>query len=247
MVVAIVDNDTADAVQLEQMLAGYAMARDVVIQTRLFASGETFLEQFRPGLFDMVFMDIFMDGMTGAEAAALLRARDVRCLLIFLTTSQEHMPDAFACHAFDYIQKPAEEERIFRLMDDAVRAIPGAERYLEFTSSRQTARLAMSDIAAAQTEGHYIRLTDRVGRTFVTRLTFSELLEKLEGDGRFLTINRGVLVNMDEVTAFQRNNCLLACGLALPVKIRSARQIERQWQDWSFRQIRQAQRRREDG
>ena len=50
---------------------------------------------------------------------------------------------------------------------------------------------------------------------------------------------------MDEVTAFQGNNCQLACGLSLPVKVRSARQIERQWQDWTFRQIRQSQRREE--
>ena len=33
-----------------------------------FASGEELLEAFRPGKFDLLLMDIYMDGMTGVEA-----------------------------------------------------------------------------------------------------------------------------------------------------------------------------------
>ena len=47
------------------------------------------------GSFDMVFMDIYMNGISVTETAARMREKDCRCVLIFLTTSMEHMPEAF--------------------------------------------------------------------------------------------------------------------------------------------------------
>ena len=42
----------------------------------LFDSGEQFLNAFEPGKYDLLFFDIYMDGMNGIEAAAPVRKTD---------------------------------------------------------------------------------------------------------------------------------------------------------------------------
>ena len=42
-----------------------------------FSSGEEFLGAFTAGKYDLIFLDIYMDGITGMEtASATLRTRD---------------------------------------------------------------------------------------------------------------------------------------------------------------------------
>ena len=41
-----------------------------------FVSSEELLDVFRPGVFDLLLMDIYMDGMTGVEAVQKIREMD---------------------------------------------------------------------------------------------------------------------------------------------------------------------------
>ena len=186
-------------------------------------------------------MDIYMQGMSGTETAAALRHQDSRCILIFLTTSMEHMPEAFACHAFEYIQKPFEPDRIRKVMEDVLRVMPPKARYLTFTSNRQTVRLLYEQFVSAVADDHYVRITDSSGNKYSTRMKFSDFADPLARDKRFLLINKGVLVNMDHITAFGEYGCRMSSGETLPVKVRDRANIEEAWLHYSFSAIRSGQ------
>lgn len=62
----------------------------------------------------------------------------------------DDMPETFACHAFEYIQKPFEPDQIRKVMEDVLRAMPPKARYLTFTSSRQTVRLLYEQFVSAE-------------------------------------------------------------------------------------------------
>lgn len=59
-----------------------------------------------------------MKHLSGVDTAKRMRADDSGCILVFLTSSMDFMPDAFSCHAFEYIVKPFTEERIFQVLED---------------------------------------------------------------------------------------------------------------------------------
>lgn len=71
-----------------------------------YADGEAFLSDFTGGKYHLVFMDIYMGGMTGMEAARLLREKDEECALVFTTSSTEHALEAFGVAAAQYLVKP---------------------------------------------------------------------------------------------------------------------------------------------
>lgn len=77
------------------------------IDTVPFPDAETFLAAFASGGYDAVFMDSYMDGMDGVAAAMKMRGLDKNTPLVFLTSSENFIPDAFSLHAFEYVIKPA--------------------------------------------------------------------------------------------------------------------------------------------
>ena len=68
---------------------------------------------------------------SGIETAIKLREKDSHALLIFLTSSPEHMSDAFRCHAFDYLVKPFDLEQMKKTILDALAFLPEKEQYLK--------------------------------------------------------------------------------------------------------------------
>lgn len=66
---AILDDLKTDRDILRQELSDYMSQNHFDCKIYEYDSGEQFLKDFEPGRFDLVFLDIYMDGMTGMEVA----------------------------------------------------------------------------------------------------------------------------------------------------------------------------------
>ncbi len=166
-----------------------------------FSSGEDFLASFVPYTYDIIFMDIYTNGLSGMETAQRLRRTDRHSLLIFLTSSEDHMGDAFSVHAFDYLLKPLNQDRLFTCLDDSMKLLPKPEEYLSFTSNGLEMRLFYGNIVVLQVSGHSTVLIDSTGKEYSVYSAFSVFTKPLMEDSRFLLVNRGVLINMDFMSA----------------------------------------------
>ena len=117
MRIAIVDDLAAERTLLKGRLEWQLQRRKVQADILEYESGETFLEAARKAPFTAAFLDIYMDGMTGMEAAKKLRKTDTDCLLVFITTSTDHALEGFQVRALHYLVKPLTEADIDALTD----------------------------------------------------------------------------------------------------------------------------------
>lgn len=76
MRIAIVDDVAAERALLRSRLESQIRSRHLSVQILEFDSGETFLTAAREKSFDVLFLDIYMGGITGVETAAQLRTFD---------------------------------------------------------------------------------------------------------------------------------------------------------------------------
>ena len=81
MRIAIVDDLAAERALLKDRLEQQLHRRNVQADILEYESSETFLEAARKAPFTAAFLDIYMNGMTGMEAAKELRKTDTDCLL----------------------------------------------------------------------------------------------------------------------------------------------------------------------
>lgn len=244
MKIALVDDEQKCLDEIKLLCGSFEEDTGYPVETVLFDSGETFLAAFEAGCFDLVFMDIYMEGMDGVAAALEMRKSDSGCLLVFLTSSTDFMPDAFSCHAFEYVTKPFSEKRIFDVLADAVKVLPQEQKYIELAADRKTVRVFLSDIASAATDAHYIMVTLADGRGLRCRMTIPEFMEKTGGDARFIPINKGIAVNAEFILEFKNGCCVMESGARFPVRVRDSARVEQMASDYHFEKIRSRQRHR---
>lgn len=231
---ALVDDVKKEREMIRAELEEFAREKKTELQLDEYSSGEEFMRSFIPGSFDIIFLDIYMDEMTGIDTARKIREKDDQSMIIFLTTSHEHMGDAFAIHAFDYVEKPIDEERLRASLEDAFEMFPEQMQQMTFVSGGIEVRLTLRDILAVRSAGHNVEIVSRSGRTYQTKGPFSNVAEQLQAYGNFLLISRGILVNMDEITEFTEHTCCLSNGLAEPITVRCRKKLIQAWHDYEF-------------
>ena len=227
--------------EMAELIRDFGAQHCCRIETVPFLNGEAFLEAFEDGGFSAVFMDIYMDGMDGVATAQKIRGTDSKCVLVFLTSSMDFMPDAFSCHAFEYITKPFSRQRIFQVLTDMLEVIPPMQKYIEVINDRKTVRLFLYEIASVVTDAHYLDISLTGGETLHCRMTMPEFVNLTGGDSRFLAVNKGIMVNAGCILEFTDNCCVLENGAKLPIRVRDRLKIEQAARDYNFRKIRERQ------
>ena len=238
MNIALIDDMPQALTHTQELIQQFSSSCNMDFSITCYSSSEELLADFTPHKYALLFIDIYMDGLTGIEAAQQIRRQDDSCLIVFLTSSNDHFPQAFHCHAFDYLQKPVTQEDISRVLRDALRLLQAEIQYLEFTCSRQAIRIPYTEIVSILSDDHRTIITDHKGNRYDPLIGFSKLTSSLENESRFCLINRGILVNMDYISSFDNNLCVLSGDQRLPVSMRKLSKVRQQWKDYTFSSIR---------
>lgn len=82
-----------------------------------FAGGEEFLSCFVPEVWDIIFIDQYMTGISGIDTARKIRETDRLVALVFVTTSESHAIESYGVRACGYLLKPYLYEDFARTMD----------------------------------------------------------------------------------------------------------------------------------
>lgn len=233
--VALVDDLEQDMERLRQDLILLACGR-FELTCECFGSGEALLSRFARGAFDLIFMDIRMDGLNGIETAKAVRQQDARCLIVFLTTSQDFAWQSFPIHPFDYLLKPYAPSRLEGVLAEALRALDAPEPEIEVRIARRTLSLPLRQIHYAVAQNHFVSVATPEGE-YRSLSTFGELQNALLQDERFLLCNRGVIINMDAVLSFTDDCIRMRDGAQFSVRQKSKHQLFNAFTQYQFRHM----------
>ena len=118
---------TEDDVNLGSLLRNYLSAKNY--ETTLFGNGQSALNSYKAGTYDLCILDIMMPEMDGLTLAKGIRKVDPAVPVIFLTakTQQEDIIEGFRTGADDYITKPFSMEELIYRIEAILRRIPVAD------------------------------------------------------------------------------------------------------------------------
>lgn len=203
MRIAIVDDLETERALLKTRLERQLSLRGAEAEILEFDSGESFLAAQKERRFTAAFLDIYMEGLSGMDAARELRKTDVDCLLVFTTTSTDHALEGFQVRALHYLVKPFSEEELSGLLTEMLAKLPRPEPVLTVKVSGSDVRLRYRDMVSAEHFAHMINIHTTAGKMLATRQSFKAFTEPLKKDPRFFVCGRGVIVNLEHAADFQ--------------------------------------------
>lgn len=213
----------------------------VPVRTTTFDSGEAFLQDYQPGRFDMVFMDIYMGGISGVEVIRRLREQEPELPVAFVTSSQDHALDGYRLKVAKYLEKPVTQAD----MDEAVTLAAGRrmQAAAEVILQGKKLQLPVSCLISVEQKAHYLLLRFAGGRTEQIKGRLDELEPQLDS-ASFFRSHKSYLANLSYVTGIDQELLMFHMKEGQNVYIRRERMKKAKdaWEDWLF-----AQARKEDG
>ena len=203
-----------------------------------FGSSEELLEAFRPGKFDLLLMDIYMDGMTGVEAVQKIREMDDAIPIAFTTTSTEHTLESYRLSVLKYLEKPVRQKDINDLLHLVKLQRDSAPR-LAIRQNGETQRLPLSELFYLEQKGHHVMLSRKGGSVLQLYGKLSDLLPQLEGQP-FFCPHKSYCVNLAFVRGINEEyqSYELADGKMVPISRSNRAKAKRAWEDFLFARTR---------
>ena len=231
--VAVCDDLEEGRLSLARMIRSWARSRGLSVQIRSFSSGEELLNACRqPELYQFVFLDIFMPGLSGIETARRLRASGCNMSIIYATTSVDHGMESFETRAADYLVKPFREEDVSACLDWYFSHIPEHMRSLSVYAEGEWQQIPLASI-------HYIDVFDHRSHihtsrgVVIARRGLDDLESAIESQD-FLRCHRSYLVNLNHVEGVESNDFRMEDQTLIPISSANTSSIRRKFIDWIY-------------
>ena len=231
--IAVVDDNPSDIEIIKTYLTQYFKKRagtspiDYTIST--FQEGSSFLSHFSCGLYDLLFLDIYMPRLTGIEVAQKVRLLDEGVKILFLTTSKEHALESYSVFASAYILKPiAENHTLFtsvlnRLLPDEMISGRKLKVHLPGQDDIEIPFARILSLDCNNTRNVVVHLEDK---DIPTLNTYQELSDILSSDERFLECYHRLTINMDYITSMEEDLFHLKGNTTAPISRRKKKEVK---------------------
>ena len=212
--VLICDDLPEERANVTRMLRRYELTHEVELELETASDGTELLDMWRPGRWDVVFLDIYMPQLDGVEAARRLRKVDDRCEIVFATTSRSHGMEGYEVHALDYLTKPYTQQDVDGAMDWFLRTRAEKRPELIVRTIEGEERIRLEEIRYIESRGHTCDI-HAADRTISVRRSIDELSAGL--DGAFFRCHKSFVLNLAHVAGLDKNRFLMDDGGSVPI------------------------------
>lgn len=235
MLAVICDDLAEDRDLLLEFCKQYVKEMRLPINTLSFENAGELLINKEARAADVIFMDIYMEGALGTDAARILRGKGFRGALVFTTTSQEHYAVGYDVEATHYLLKPISWTSFCEAMRRVQNRSLNAARKIRVTSERSELDVDVSGLKYIEVYGHETIMYTVRGEIIVNH-SLSALEERLGGDP-FLRCYRYFIVNLDYVKRLNENTFLMNDGREIPISRDGRANLKSRYLSYVFKKM----------
>ncbi len=183
---------------------------------------------------DVMFLDVYMEGLTGTEVAAQLKEKGYDGSIIFCTTSIDHAVESYKLKADGYLVKPYSYEDFLDAIWRARQRMQKSQKGLSFVSERIEYHIPLRKISFIETSGRTCLVHTDEGE-FGTYKKIGEFEEELSGEPSFIKVGRCFLVNMNLISRFSEDSIVMKNGSYLPLPVRDKKKLQQKVNNWFWK------------
>lgn len=152
MKAAVCDDEKIFHKDVSVLLRKFMQARNVEIYSDYFENGEELLKS--KWEYDIIFLDYQMEGINGIETGRKLREANSDSVIIFISAYPAAALDAYEVNTFRFLEKPIDEAKLFKALDDYLKSID-YDKLLVVNTHEEHYKIKISDIIYLEGDGKY--------------------------------------------------------------------------------------------
>lgn len=226
MNIAICDDEQSQLEYVHVLVQEWSMKNNIQTDLRLFKSAEEFWFAYEKDVFDIVILDIQMNGQNGMDLARELRRFQDNVGIIFLSGFTDFLSEGYEVDAVRYLLKPVDKEKLFSALSAVLqKSKEKNDRKVLFPLAAESIAIYESEIFYTEAFSHSTKL--------VTKGGFLELplgigdVESMLSSDKFYKVHRSYLVNLSAIKQIRKYELTLDNGDTVPVSRRLFSDVHR--------------------
>ena len=196
--IAICEDDNIQRKGILNMIDRYLGMSGKEYEAFEFTSGEKLLTCTEK--FDIFFLDIQMDNISGIDTAKQIRKVYEKAIIIFITGFKDYVFDAFDVHAFHYIIKPINENKFNEVLNSVIRLLSKKDKLLIAKTSNSSYKVFLKDILYLESNQRKVKIHTTYD-VIEYYYKISDLEKELLEDN-FYRCHKSYIVNLKYVQSF---------------------------------------------
>lgn len=198
MHIFICDDQKNDRELLKTYIITYANEKNMDYTLLETSSGEELLTCLRareeaPAI---VFLDIYMSGLSGIDTARQMRKYGFIGGIIFTTISRDHAVEGFDLDADGYLCKPYEYHKFHTFLQRCCHRLEVSYKSITILSDRQSYQILLHRITYIESCPHGC-IVHSEKQALKTRISLGEMAARLSSEPCFIRCGRSFIVNMN--------------------------------------------------
>lgn len=210
--IAICDDESSSIQHIEELLGKWGESSSHLLEIEKYHSSEAFLFQYAEDKsYDILLLDIEMNGMNGVELARKIRENNREVQIIFITGYMDYIIEGYDVEALHYLMKPINENKFYAVLDKAAERLKKQEKALFLQSDGEMIRIPLYEIEYVSVEQNYTTIHAENNHTI--KRTLKDIENEL--DSRFYRVGRAYIINLQSIKKITRKEVFLKSGTTI--------------------------------
>lgn len=178
-------------------------------------------------VYQLAFLDIQMNELDGISLAKILKERNNKIIIFFVTSYNVYQDDAMDLRAFRFFEKPYNVERLYSGLEKAMEYID--ESYIDFYiyTNNEHKKILTNDVIYVERGNRQVTLVTTKGN-YTTRETFDEWSEILQ-NSFFYKVHKSFIINLHYVTSYKYSEIFIQNNIRIPIASRKQADFHKFW------------------
>ena len=220
--IAVVDDVNDVCVLVESLLIKLSKKYGIASEIDVLYSGDELKKQLDMGAFyDVIFLDIEMNGLSGIDVSKYLRETmdNDSMQIVYISGKTEYAVSLFDYDPILFLVKPLDEQIIEKAFNKLIKKLSLHSETFEYNVGSYKYKISKKDICYFQRHGRVIQMHFYSGdeKTAEFYSSIEKLAKEFDEKDGFLTIDKSCIINSLHVKEYNYTHVIMDTGKELKI------------------------------
>ena len=216
--IAICDDNIDIIKQLKDIILNYGKTNGYQFNIKTFNSGQELEKNMKNEIFDIIFLDVELDGILGIDIGKKLRddINNYSTKIIYVSSHQHYAISAYDSMPTDFISKPFKIEKVEKSISNVLKLLNFIKKDFIYNSNGKTNKVLLNDIVYFESYRNVVKIVTIDGKEDKFYSTLKQVMDSLNSQ-IFIQQHKSYIVNIEYISKIEKNDIILFNQQKIPI------------------------------